>query len=283
MARRRLVSDVGGTNVRFALVAPDGTLGRIETAKIASHSTFESALDAYLASAGAGARTEVEAIAVAAAGAVRDGRVRLTNAPWTIGEATLSAHLGGAPARVLNDLEAVALALPGLGPEDAATIHPGDPAARAPRIAVNVGTGFGAAVAVPAGDGWTALATEPGHISLAPPPFAKGAATIEEVFSGPAYARLFPGGIGATARAPYSTLFGRVVGDLVLATGAWGGVYLCGGVMNDFDRIIDRAAFLAAFPGDTPMTERLRATPVSRILVKSPALRGLVAALPPPA
>lgn len=277
MARRRLVCDVGGTNVRFALVGEAGGLERIEAAKLASHATFEAALDAYLAATGA----EVAAIAIAAAGPVRDGRVRLTNAAWTIDEAALSARLGGAAVRVLNDLEAVALALPGLGPEDVATIHPGAPAPRLPRIAVNVGTGFGAAVAAPVADGgWTALATEPGHMSFTPPPFARGAATVEGVFSGPAYARLFPGGIGAAARTPYSAAFGRVVGDLVLATGAWGGVFLCGGVMDDFERIMDRAAFLAAFPGDTPMTERLSATPICRILAESPALRGLVAALP---
>src|SRR5690606_34279942 len=112
-----------------------------------------------------------------------------------------SRMLGGAPVRVLNDLEAVALGLPGLAPEDVEPL--GDlPAARVPAVgalpvrAANLGTGCGAAVAIPTPGGWIALGTEAGHMSLVPATpgedaLLRAVRSVEDAFSGPGYARLF--------------------------------------------------------------------------------------------
>jgi glucokinase len=288
----RLIADVGGTNARFALAGPGGIFDAVVLA-VAGHAGFGEALDAYLARSGA---TAVGSAAIAAAGP-RDGNaVRLTNAPWLIDGAEVSARLGAVPVRVLNDLEAVALCLPALAPGDVEVLAPGaPPTGPAALLAANVGTGFGAAVAVPARGGWAVLGTEAGHMTLAPVGHAEatllaGVRSVEDAFSGPGYARLFGaatenggesvrpvGDPQERARSIYSEVFGRVLGDLALATGAWGGVYLTGGVMSDLHRIIEVETMLGALRDKGKMAARMERVPVFRIIADQPAFRGLAA------
>lgn len=294
----RLIADIGGTNARFALAGPEGARD-VEVLPVAGFAGFDAALAAYLAAGrDAGAIT---AAAIAAAGP-RDGEsVQLTNAPWRIDAGIVSRALGGVPVRVVNDLEAVALGLPALGAGDVEVIAGTPPLvgerAEPPRpmLAANIGTGFGAAVAVPLpGGGWAALGAEPGHMTLTPAtPSEEGllraARSVEEAFSGPGYARLFGSPLrdgGETVqpvrdeaagddRRLYSRIFGRVLGDLVLATGAWGGVWLCGGVTADFARIFEIDEVLRAFRKKGKMSARMERVPLCRITIDAPAFRSL--------
>ena len=47
MTSRRLVADVGGTNVRFAIADHSGTLDHVKTYQVAGFETFSDALSAY--------------------------------------------------------------------------------------------------------------------------------------------------------------------------------------------------------------------------------------------
>jgi glucokinase len=287
----RLIADIGGTNARFALAGPEG-IAEVEVLPVAGHPDFADALDAYLA---AGRAPTIDGVAIAAAGP-RDGdAILLTNAAWRIEGGTVSRRLGGVPVRVLNDLEAVALGLPALPPGDVEVLAAGAAApGPLPMLAANVGTGFGAAVAVPARAGWTALGTESGHMSLAPADadeaaLLDGIGSVEDAFSGPAYARLFgtatqdggetvsPAHPGdqAQKRALYSRIFGRVLGDLALATGAWGGVFLTGGVMSDLPRVMDVETVLRAFRAKGKMAARMERVPLCRITAPAPAFQAL--------
>ena len=280
MAGPRLIADVGGTNARFALAAVDGAISDIVVLPVAGHARFADALAAYLGQTGA----RPSAAAIAAAGPVSGDSVTLTNAPWTISAGAVAAQLGGAPVQVLNDLQAVALALPDLGRDDADPILPGAVADRLPRLAINVGTGFGAALAIPTTTGWTALPTEAGHMSLDPHPLCKDRTTIEALFSGPGYQRLFdrsgsPSKAEPARRTAYAHLLGRISSDLVLATGAWGGVWFCGGVLSDFRNTIPIDAFTSGFLDKGPMAERMRDVPVAAITIETPAFCGLLSVL----
>lgn len=289
----RLIADVGGTNARFALAGPEEP-GEVAILPVADFPDFAAALAAWPGAA----REEISSAAIAAAGP-RDGdSVSLTNAPWRIAAGEVSQALGGVPVRVLNDLEAVALGLPGLSVRDVELItEPGaDPSAGAPlpMLAANIGTGFGAAVAIPVPGGWIALGTEAGHMSLTPATSAEDlllrtVRSAEDAFSGPGYAKLFGAPVreGGEAVHPvqgetlgeerrlYSRIFGRFLGDLVLATGAWGGVWLCGGVVTDFDRVFERDEVLRAFRRKGPMGARMGRVPVCRITLDAPALHAL--------
>ncbi|MCB1740570.1 MAG: glucokinase [Gammaproteobacteria bacterium] len=178
MNPRTVLADVGGTNVRLALSPAPGRVERIERFKVAEYPDLVAVLDEYLArldaAAGDGARAELR-LAIGAAGPVVDGRVVLTNAEWVL-ERDAIAERCGAAALLLNDLQAVAYALPHL---DDAELWPLGAQTRAGGaqaedrglrlLAINLGTGLGAATAVFDGRRWLSVPSEAGHMSLALP------------------------------------------------------------------------------------------------------------------
>lgn len=296
----RLVADIGGTNVRFALARPGGDPEAVCAYRVADHATFGDALDRYRSETGSPTPDEV---AIGAAGPVDGGTVTLTNAPWTLAEEALSARLSGASVRIVNDLEAVAHALPHLVTVDLTPIGTGafPPDPRRPMLAVNIGTGFGAASIAPTRRGFVARSSEPGHMTLAPLGDAEATvfqdrATIEDVLSGRGiadlYRRLAAAGApalgadqvvaaagdnadAARTLAIAGTLLGRIAGDLVLATGAWGGCLLCGSVAAGWAGVGDHDAFRAAFERKGPMTPRMAHVYTGLITRGDVALLGL--------
>ena len=73
----------------------------------------------------------------------------------------------------------------------------------------------------------------------------------------------------------FSTWLGRVAGDLVLAHGSWGGVVICGGVIERIGTALDVAAFRSGFEDKAPFTADLAAVPVWTVKHPHPALLGL--------
>lgn len=305
----RLVADIGGTNARFALAGADGSLAYADSLSVRDFASFEAALTAWLAGVGPGERARIASAAFAAAGPVDDGAVKLTNAPWRLAARDMAGPLGGIPTAIFNDLEAVAYALPCLGPGDTQAIGPvpPPPAASARRVAVNVGTGFGAATAIPAGSGWLACPSEAGHMTLAAGDAEEAAllralapgrsATLEDALSGAGvgalYAALSDGAAieadavfarvktDMAARHTVETIsrwLGRAAGDIVLATAAWGGAYLLGGVVGGWCAYCDARAFRAAFEDKGKMRARMRGVFSGALTRTDVALLGLAKA-----
>jgi glucokinase len=75
-----------------------------------------------------------------------------------------------------------------------------------------------------------------------------------------------------------SRLLGRVTGDLVLATAAWDGAYLCGSVARAWLAVADVTAFRAAFE-DKGLRAHMARVPTYAITVPEPALLGLTYAV----
>ncbi len=292
----RIVCDVGGTNIRIARADTERQI--IDT--IVRPTRECTSLAAFLRDYAdrVGSTDSLEGVAIAAAGPVEDGGVALTNRPLVISAADVSAAFGDRTVRLLNDLEAVAWSLPSLQPEQVSSVRAPDAPLSGPRLVVNVGTGFGAALLVATGKSWQSVACEPGHMKLAGALAAADGTlladgSIEDTISGLALARaetVARLGTDATA-APgtiysrhafnrnFSALLGQICGDLVLACGAWGGVYFCGSVAAEWLRQPDLPAFLAAFEAKGPMAPRMARVRISQILAPHPALIGL-AALP---
>ena len=102
----RLVSDVGGTNVRFARASGGGVYA-IQAYPTSRFASYAEAIRAYLDETGGG--HGCIGAAIGAAGLVAFAKVSLTNLAWEISEAEVSQELG-APCRLINDVEAAALA-----------------------------------------------------------------------------------------------------------------------------------------------------------------------------
>lgn len=301
----RLISDAGGTNVRFARAS--GTrLDAIQAYHVSRFPSFATAMRAYLNETG-GAEGCTGA-AIAAAGPIARGRVSFTNSDWEISEARVSGELG-VPCRLINDVEAAAFSVAGISDADFTTVGALTPdLAAIQRILVaNIGTGFGAATLIRANGTFVSCPSEAGHMSLAFQDWPDTAMqrrfpSVEHVLSGRGICDLYAAlsqspppasaaDIFARSQAdPHSSaaleLFtkvaGSVLGNLVLATAAWDGVFLCGSVARSLAKTADPALFRQAFEGTGRMSAKLRCVPVALLNSENPALAGL-AVLPLPA
>ena len=72
-------------------------------------------------------KDEIVAACFGCPGPVRDGRLKLTNLPWTLDTRDLVKSLGIPHIFLINDLEANGYGIPELAPESIFTLHAGDP------------------------------------------------------------------------------------------------------------------------------------------------------------
>ena len=308
-----LVADIGGTHVRFGIATARGRVGDPSTFRCADYTSLTEAARAYLEEAD-GPSPRRAAFAVAAP--VQGDRVRMTNHVWSFSIETVRRELALERLEVLNDFAALALALPALGDEDLTEIKAGDPARDAPLAVLGPGTGLGVAALVPAGGSWTALTTEGGHRDLAAQTEREWRivrhlqerfehVSVERVLSGPGLVNLYeavsrlageepqsltPAAIVAGAReaAPpacleatslFSGWLGAVASDLALTLGAFGGVYLGGGVLPKMGDVFDIDRFRGRFLAKGRFREYLRPIPVFLITRPHATLLGAARAL----
>jgi glucokinase len=309
MSEYFLLADVGGTNVRFAVLADDGALGAIEHIRVAEHPRFDDALDAYFTSHDRGASIGRALFAVA--GVVEDGRCVVTNNSWVVDASELRTRFGFADVRLINDFEAVAWALPQLAPQDLRQIGGGEPKVNALKLALGPGTGLGVAAYVPT-QGGLVLGTEGGHASL-PGGSARedavisalrrkfGHVSIERALSGPGLVNLYLAiatldgvkvpertshdireaaiaGTCTVSRAAvelFCAWLGEVTGNFALSLGAQGGVYIGGGFVPKMREELLRSQFRARFDGKGRMSDYVKAIPVYLIGHDDPAFIGL--------
>ncbi|HUD50680.1 glucokinase [Parvibaculum sp.] len=202
-----LVSDIGGTNARFALARFRGGDIDIEAPVIfqtADYLGLEAALDVFLDRKG---RPSLDAVAVCAAGPVigegAQARIHMTNCPWDVSVTALAAATGVARPLLVNDFAALALAVPHLTPADLHAVGGGTADPRAPIGILGAGTGLGVAALVPDGHGrYVAVPGEGGHVDLAPTDARElavlthlmgihGRVSVERVLSGPGLVSLY--------------------------------------------------------------------------------------------
>src|SRR5580692_5668497 len=103
-----LAGDVGGTKVHLALYNfVGGRLDLVRENKFPSsqNGSLDEVVKAFLAQAG-GAKEEIIAACFGCPGPVRNGRIKLTNLPWTLDERELEKSVGIEHVFLINDLEA---------------------------------------------------------------------------------------------------------------------------------------------------------------------------------
>lgn len=205
-----LVSDVGGTNVRFALQsAPDAPLGPVVHRKTGGFPGLVEAVEAAIADLGGRPRSLI----ACGAGPVEGRKLKLTNAPWVIDGPEAARRLGLEQGLLFNDFEAQALSLPAIPREWARAIGPAPFGPTGPQVILGPGTGLGVGALVEAAGRHTPLASEACHIDFGPIdeeedaiwPFlerAHGRVTTESVISGSGLARLHAARVVAFADGP---------------------------------------------------------------------------------
>jgi len=160
-----LAGDVGGTKVHLALY--DFTNGNLQYRRderypAKDYSGLEEIVREFL-----GADT-VTSACFGVPGPVRDGRLRLTNLPWTLDSRELSHNLKINHVFLINDLEANGYGVAELKPNQIFTLSEGDAGQIGNRALIAAGTGLGEGILAWNGKMHIPMPSEGGHTDYGP-------------------------------------------------------------------------------------------------------------------
>jgi glucokinase len=301
--------DLGGTNVRFALV-PAGQHTPDSIAKFANKDfeSFEEAARVYLNDAG---NPKLSNACIAVAAPVRGDEIQLTNHIWHLSAEPLRQQLALQQLFFVNDYLALAIALPDLEPSEIIPIgDSGNLSSTNTRLVVGPGTGLGVCGLFRNGKDYVPMSGEGGHMFFAPrttkefeliqivSPDSPGASSewllnskgLERLHTG--LAKL-SGGSVESMRAEeitqqalagdlecietlnlYCKFLGRATGDYALAYGATGGVFLGGGILRNFPEFLETSPFRSEFENKGVMRDYVRDIPTFLITAPNKTLSG---------
>nr|WP_092496559.1 glucokinase [Faunimonas pinastri] len=306
-----LIGDIGGTNVRFALLeSPEAAPLVMDHVPTAEYPDIQTAIETCVVGpTGIVPRSAV----IALAGPVHGEGVDLTNASWKVRPRDIIAATAIDDVILLNDFEAQALAITSLDPEDLVQIGGGSPLANGAKAVLGPGTGLGVAGLIHAADRWIPIPGEGGHVSFGPVepdefPLWEvmepehGRISAEALLCGRGLVRLYravarvdgaaithetPASITEEAMAGdpvcvrtvrlYCRFLGRLAGDLALIFMARGGVYVAGGIPPRILSFLQEPDFRRAFEAKAPHEAVVAELPTWVVTGADPALKGLAA------
>lgn len=303
-----LVGDVGGTHARFAIVDVSPEPWRIES-RLSLDEAFPSFADAMRAGI-KGLGTKPDAVSIAVAGPVTDGTVSFTNRGWSASEEDLRA-LGFKHWLLINDFAALAFATQDLSARDLRTIGPQLAGlADQPISIVGAGTGFGVSCLARYRGRAVPVSSEGGHMGFAPSDEREieiarllarkfGRVSVERILSGPGIENLFEAlgeiagmkterldaseiqslaergdKLAGESIAMFCSIFGAAAGDIALAFGARGGVFLAGGVSQKLVKQLERSDFRKRFEDKGRLSHYVKPIPTRLILSEDAAFLG---------
>ncbi|MEH6571287.1 MAG: glucokinase [Halioglobus sp.] len=305
----RLVADVGGTNTRIALYDPQTDEFRaLKTYQNQEYHRFEQVIDTWLGTLTEGQPNQA---CIAVAAAPSEDQVTMLNMDWSFSCSGIAQQFGFSKFHWINDFTAVAHALPYLGASQRLVLHAGAATSCSRFAAVGPGTGLGGATIESIDGKHYATACEPGHMGLSPATrfemelfeLLLGRYTsiyAELLTSGPGLQRLYeaicelralevvirsPAEVAAAALSGadaqcvlalemFSSLLGSACGDFLLANGAYGGLYLAGGIIPKMVPFLRSSHFHQRLCEKGGMQAHLEKVPVYIITAAQPGLIG---------
>jgi len=304
-----LLADLGGTNVRFALV-PAGQYTPESIAKFRNkdYGSFEEAALAYLNDVG---NPQLSKACIAVAAPVRGDEIQLTNHTWHLSAEPLRRQLALQQLLFVNDYLALAMALPDLEPSERIQIgDTGNLSSKNTRLVIGPGTGLGVCSLLRNGKYDVPMSGEGGHmffptrttqefelIQIVSP--ESSGASAEWLLNGGGLERLhtglaqLSGGPVESIRAEeitqqalagdpecietlnlYCKFLGRATGDYALAYGATGGVFLGGGILRNFPEFLEASPFRSEFEDKGVMRGYVQDIPTFLITASDKTLWG---------
>jgi glucokinase len=160
-----LAGDVGGTKVHLALYEfANGQLSHVRDEKFPAreYTGLEAIVKEFLSA------DKPSAACFGVPGPVRDGRLRLTNLPWTLDSRELQTSLDIPHVFLINDLEANGYGIAELKADQIYTLSEGDPSQIGNRALIAAGTGLGEGLLTWNGRQHIPYPSEGGHADFAP-------------------------------------------------------------------------------------------------------------------
>ena len=308
--KERLLADIGGTNARFALLSPQGEVHQQLVLPCADYADIVSAITTYLNQIG---NPPIEQAAMAIANPITGDNIKMTNHHWAFSIEETREAVGLKALTFKNDFTALAMSVPLLPTADLAQVGGNATQDKGSALAVlGPGTGLGVSGLIKAGDSWIPLEGEGGHVS-APPANERECdilkicwkhfdhVSAERLVSGMGLQNLYqaicklegipsedlsPAEISnrgkrntnpqcAEALAIFCGLLGSIAGNLVLTLGAFGGVYIGGGIVPRLGSYFETSPFRERFEAKGRFRGHLEPVPAYVIHSKHPALVGI--------
>lgn len=307
----RLIADIGGTNARFA-VARDGQVSGIEVFACADYPTLADAARAYLDKTGARVREGVFAVAAPLDGSDIVGM--MNHEAWKFSIKGTARALGLDDLHVMNDFTAIALAMPGLVPAHYHAINGAQAVENMPMAVIGAGTGLGVAGIAMTGEGRpVVVTTEGGHVTMPAATQREydlfdwlkktkySHVSAERVISGKGIVNLYHAvcgldgldlpelspaeiaerGMAGSCKACSEVMdlfchfLGVVAGNLALTYGAFGGLFIAGGIVPQLGDYFAKSRFYASFTDKGRYRDYMTRIPVRVVTHPQPGLEGL--------
>ena len=308
-----LIADIGATNARFALSDGD-VISQEKVLKCRDYPGLTEAVRTYLAQA----QADIWGAAIAIAGPITGDEISMTNHPWRFSVRETQVALGLDRLSVMNDFKAIALSIPHLTRKDARIVGPAiQPQEKAPIGVIGPGTGLGVASVIWGGTDYVAVPGEGGHVTMAARSQREfdvfqalrekyRHVSAERVCSGKGLVNIYqalcildgrtdlpersPEEISAAAMnrsCPVCVealgmmldFLGNIAGNLALTLGAFGGIYLAGGICAQLGEFFFTSRFREAFESKGRFNDYLGKVPTYLITHPFPAFVGLQAEL----
>jgi glucokinase len=300
---RWLIGDIGATSSRCAILGPADYTP--EPARIFRNDQYERLAD-LLADFLSGIDNRPQSLALAVAAPVHDDNIRMMNRDWSFSGASLAGELGFDHVKLVNDFHAVAYALPAFDDDTRIEIGHATHYRKGNMAAIGPGSGLGTSAWIAGDAGGAAMTGEGGHITLAGRDQDEdeiiaevrarfGHCSAERILSGPGLIILHnvmhgieigsseeitqnpdDAACAATMNQFFSFL-GSAAADLALITGAFGGLYIAGGIVPACIEQLRDSPFRQRFEDKNRYRDYMQRIPTYVITDPLPGLTGLAA------
>ncbi len=310
-----VIADIGGTNARFALVDSDKQISQITKLPVSDYANFEDALADYFQKIDV--KNQPRHVLIDVAGPVSGDYFAFTNSHWFFSVAHIQEKFGLNSFEVVNDFAAIGLALPYFSADELKLIKAGDAQKTGPKIGIGPGTGLGVVFMVPHKQEWALVPSEGGHTTMAAENDEEaqilaylrkkyqGHVSAERVISGHGLENIYealhviehPNSNFTPLTAPQiaenalnaddalclkavlqmCAFLGSVSGSLSLATLAYGGVYIAGGIIPQIFTIFEKSDFIKRFEEKGRQKAVNKDIPIYLVTHDYPAFPGLAA------
>jgi len=313
----RLLADIGATHARFALESAPGVLRNVAVLLCDDYPGIVPLLNAYLEQTQkqtGGVRISHAAFALA--NPISGDFIRMTNRDWQFSTDEVRRTLGLTTLLIVNDFTALAMALPGFKPDELLQIGGGKPQPHAVAGVLGPGTGLGVSGVIPTVDGFVTLGSEGGHVNFAPADEREFAilqyawrewqhVSNERLISGPGMEIIYRAlaqrnGVQAPARNAadivnaaleqkdplclevlecFAGMLGGAAANLAVTLGAFGGIFIGGGIVPRVAQWFATSPFRARFEAKGRFSDYLAQIPTYVIMTPNPALYGVASIL----
>jgi glucokinase len=298
-----LIADIGATSTRCAICRA-GDRHRREL-RIFLNEQFPS-LRALLSDYVGPLSEKPDGGALAIAAPISGDEIRMTNRDWHFNRLEMAERLGLKRLDIINDFHAVAYALPQLPSRDLVEVGKATAYRHGSRAALGPGSGLGVGAWIVGNGKGVAMFGEGGHVTLSARDeeedriIAKireryGHASAERILSGPGIIALHSamhgddmktsreitsGTVDRKCRATMEQFYrflASVAADLAMTTGAYGGIFVAGGIVPDNIDQIQASTFRERFEEKNRYRQYMQAIPTYVITDPTPGLTGLMA------